>query len=114
MQLVGAGLIAGGSILVHNADNPGLASFQNVFNIRFIAALVIVAGVVTLLVAVLAIIAGLTRLKVLLGIVSHYITVNSDCHVCIDLEPCVPNNIAFPELEAISLMVVIVASLKGC
>ncbi len=68
--MIGAGLIAAGSILVHTARSPGVSAFQSVFSVTGIASIIIVVGIITFLIAVFAIVAGLTKKRVLLGIVS--------------------------------------------
>ena len=67
-QLLGIGLIAGGSVLV--ATGRGLEVFNGVFSAVGISAIIIVVGIFTFIISAIAILGAIFKSRILLGIVS--------------------------------------------
>ena len=72
MQLLGIGLIAGGSYLVATGNNLAIVTGNSAVGG---AALIIIAGIVTVLITACGIIGAIFLLRVLLGVVSTQIII---------------------------------------
>ena len=72
-QLLGVGLITGGSYLV--ATNNVLQVFGGPLNAIGLSAIIIIVGIVVFFVAAIGILGGCFQHKILLGIVSHAVCV---------------------------------------